>query len=61
MKKAMIQRREAEQQTFFGTKRTPMPEGDGCHIVSVGKRRDGGTRYWVRLRQGCVTEDIEAC
>jgi hypothetical protein len=37
MKKAMIQRRESEQQTLFGTKRTLMPEGDGCHIVSVGK------------------------
>jgi hypothetical protein len=55
MKKAMIQRREAEQQTLFGTKRTPMPEGNACHIVSVGKRRDGGTRYWCLKHRADAT------
>jgi hypothetical protein len=55
MKKAMIQEREAEQQTLFGTKRAPMPEGDGCHIVSVGKRRDGGTRYWCLKHRADAT------
>lgn len=46
MKNATMQRRASEQQDLFGMTRTPMPEGEGCHIVSVGKRRDGGTRYW---------------
>ena len=55
MKKAMIQRREAEQQTLFGAKRTPMPEGNACHIVSVGKRRDGGTRYWCLKHRADAT------
>src|ERR1700686_3714286 len=55
MKKAMIQRREAEQQTLFGTKRTPMPKGNVCHIVSVGKRRDGGTRYWCLKHRADAT------
>ena len=42
----------SEQQNLFGTEPSPMPEGDACHIVSVGKRRDGGTRLLVPQASG---------
>ncbi len=46
--------RKNEQQNLFGTT-TPVPAGDGCHIVSVGKRRDGGTRYWCLKHKADAT------
>jgi len=54
----MIQRNSApisEQQKLFGTVTVPMPEGEGCHVVSVGKRRDGGTRYWCLKHKADAT------
>jgi hypothetical protein len=55
MKNTATQQRAGEQQNLFGTKRTPMPEGNACHIVSVGKRRDGGTRYWCLKHRADAT------
>src|SRR5580704_2778853 len=55
MKNTATQQRAGEQQNLFGTKRTPMPEGNACHIVSVGKRRDGGTRYWCLKHKADAT------
>src|SRR5438552_14337175 len=53
----MIHRSNAgsEQQKLFGTMTVPMPEGEGCHVVSVGKRRDGGTRYWCLKHRADAT------
>jgi hypothetical protein len=44
-----------EQQTLFGTKTSPVPDGNACHIVPVGKRRDGGTRYWCLKHKADAT------
>jgi transposase-like protein len=55
MKKTATQQHRGEQQTLFGTKRTPLPKGNACHIVSVGKRRDGGTRYWCLKHRSNAT------
>lgn len=55
MKNAAMPRRVSEQQNLFGMTSTPIPEGDGCHIVSVGKRRDGGTRYWCLKHRADAT------
>ena len=54
MKKTAAQR-PGEQQSLFGTMRTAMPEGNACHIVDVGKRRDGGTRYWCLKHRADAT------
>ena len=54
----MIQRNSTpigEQQTLFGTRTVPVPDGEGCHVVSVGKRRDGGTRYWCLKHKADAT------
>ena len=58
MKKPMIQRNSlplSDRQTLFGTATVPMPEGDECYVVSVGKRRDGGTRYWCLKHKADAT------
>ncbi|MDX2178110.1 MAG: hypothetical protein SFV18_00875 [Bryobacteraceae bacterium] len=47
--------RANEQQNLFGTTTAPIREGDNCHIVSVGKRRDGGTRYWCLKHRADAT------
>jgi len=54
-KNSMIQRSTREQPSLFGSTAAPIPEGDGCHIVSVGKRRDGGTRYWCLRHKADAT------
>src|SRR5258708_34448016 len=54
----MIQRNSgtiSAQQTLFGTRTVPVPEGEGSHVVSVGKRRDGGTRYWCLKHKADAT------
>jgi hypothetical protein len=55
VKNATMQRRVSEQQNLFGTTSKPIPEGEGCHIVDVGKRRDGGTRYWCLRHRADAT------
>jgi hypothetical protein len=55
VKKTATQQHPGEQQTLFGTKKALMPEGNGCLIVSVGKRRDGGTRYWCLKHRSDAT------
>src|SRR5688572_997889 len=54
-KTSTIQRGTGEQPSLFDTTAVPIPEGDGCHIVSVGKRRDGGTRYWCLRHKADAT------
>ena len=65
MKNATVQRGTGEQPSLFGTTAVPIPEGDGCHIVSVGKRRDGGTRYWCIKHRADATakygKEARAC
>lgn len=34
---------------------TPPAPSDGCEVVSVGKRRDGGTRYWCLRHRANAT------
>ena len=45
------------QRTLFSSQIGVVPESlsDGCRIVSVGKRRDGGTRYWCLLHKADAT------
>jgi hypothetical protein len=52
--KTSMQRRKDEQQNLFGTTAVVLPEGNACHIVSVGKRRDGGTRYLPGAAEKCA-------
>ena len=58
MKTSTVQRRKNEQQNLFGTTAVVLPEGDACHIVSVGKRRDGGTRYWCLKHRADATKRL---
>src|SRR5258708_1652769 len=41
------------------SRRTSIPQRSSnrvaCHVVSVGKRRDGGTRYWCLLHRADAT------
>jgi hypothetical protein len=55
MKTSTMQRRKDEQQNLFGTTAVVIPEGNACHIISVGKRRDGGTRYWCLRHRADAT------
>ena len=48
---------DRNQQSLFAPPPDPIPEGDGCHVVPVGKRRDGGTRYWCSVHKA----DIGCC
>lgn len=45
-----------QQRTLFSSLTEPALFGtDGCEIVSVGKRRDGGTRYWCLFHKADAT------
>lgn len=44
-----------QQGSLFGGTPLAIPDGDSCHIVSVGKRRDGGTRYWCLRHKADAT------
>lgn len=57
-KNTTIRRRntaDSQQQALFAPIAVPMPKGEGCHVVSVGKRRDGGTRYWCLKHKADAT------
>lgn len=43
------------QPCLFGSDSTPRGEGVGCDIIAVGKRRDGGTRYWCLRHKADAT------
>jgi hypothetical protein len=45
-----------QQRTLFSLQAEPVLfSTDGCEIVSVGKRRDGGTRYWCLFHKADAT------
>jgi transposase-like protein len=46
----------ARQQSFALEPTSPPPVADGaCNVVSVGKRRDGGTKYWCLQHRADAT------
>lgn len=48
-------RRDGKQQLLFAAPPSAIPEVEGCHIISIGKRRDGGTRYWCLKHKADAT------
>jgi hypothetical protein len=58
-RKARSARQLFNQQTLFSSSDAPEDRSltplHGCEIVSVGKRRDGGTRYWCILHRADAT------
>jgi hypothetical protein len=46
---------DRKQQSLFPEPALATRDGEGCHIVSVGKRRDGGTRYWCLKHKADAT------
>jgi hypothetical protein len=45
-----------QQRPLFSSQaETALFAADGCEIVSVGKRRDGGTRYWCLFHKADAT------
>ena len=46
---------DLKQQSLFAPLPLAIGDGEGCHIVSVGKRRDGGTRYWCLKHKADAT------
>src|SRR6266487_4350530 len=55
---AEVARHQFRQPTLFplrdGAESEPGGQSEGCTVVAVGKRRDGGTRYW------CLRHKAEA-
>jgi transposase-like protein len=45
--------RPGQQRLAFATPHDPDPMK--CHVVAVGKRRDGGTRYWCLMHKADAT------
>ena len=41
---------------LFNPQQNATPKAGGCDVVSVGKRRDGGTRYWCMVHKADATE-----